>query len=764
MKKVFKRLSVVALSALMVGTAAATLASCGKNSDTITVYVFAGTDDQETNEDLVNAWATEYSKKLVANGTKPEGYEISTKCYFESTTSVYFDTLMKSIDAGTAYDVFYVSPKYVKAWAKKGRVLDLSQYIDTSSGSDPSKVFGQALGLYSFDGTNIGDPVHYDATSGEFINDYTGKETGVYAFPKDYSTFGLGYNANFFDEDDQAAYESTPARSADTASDGKSIIRTAATGEASKGVINIGVPTTYFPYNFYKYTSYSEALENNDPVALFSKANGGYTVTIPGYPGDTYTNSNPDSSTTYDDSVSYITYTYAEYGAVTWALTYYWNVIKGVSNPVYGNDQYEGTLYLLPWLAGNDADYINGKEGTSSDGTKVSAYQSVKSGTYEKNGKTITYGVDSDEFIETYAAFCAYGSDWNGNSFYCGNELQAGGFDNFKAGNLIFYGVGTWDAATYNGCSRDTLTYKIMPEPVSEDHALYSRVRDSQYKSRVYTDGSSKESTSDSGAKTSYTEAEIQANQDDRQDAWAGRVDSVGYGVNAKVTSANEWKAAACVDLAMNLTLNEDSQIQLTYSGSQLPNFEYMVEDYVGDASTKQPTGTFAEAITPDNPEWDEYYELQQELVDYVDSKMTLKEYMAENHPDMKYNEKYGDYTMKKISTNIRAFLVLNMLSLDYNSRNLCLRMVEGTNGVTDSCTYTYLSTWIDTFSAKKTYNLVAWTQKTSTADYSGIVNDPNEVTDSTLCTPYAYCKHYVDTVQTELDVSITNEKSALGE
>lgn len=766
MKKTVKRLTVVALSALMAGTVGVSLASCGTDKETITVYVFAGSDDQETNEDLVNQWAESYSKKLVSQGVKEEGYSINTKCYFESETSVYFDTLIKSINAGSAYDIFYVSPKYVKTWSKKGRILELSQYVDTSTGSDPSKVFGQALGLYSYDGTNIGDSVHYDSASGKFINDVTGEETGIYAFPKDYSTFGLGYNANYFEDSDKKAYESTPALTTDVTSDKKSIIRTAATGEASKGVVNIGVPTTYFPYNFYVYGSYSEALAAGDPVAVLSDKNGGYTVTIPGYPGETYTRKNPDASAAYDDTVGYITYTYAEYGAITWALTYYYNQIQKSSNIVYGNDQYEGTLYLLPWLAGNNADYINGKEGTSSNGTKVAAYQSVEAGTYQNGAKTVSYGIDSDAFIETYAAFCAYGSDWNGNSFYVGNQVQAGGYENFKAGNLLFYGVGTWDAAGYNGCSTDLLTYRIMPEPVSEDYALYSRIKDAQYESRVYTNGTDTKSTSDSSARASYSEDEIIDNQETRQDAWAGRVDSVGYGVNAKVAESGvEWKAAACVDLAFNLTLNEDSQVQLTYSGSQLPNFEYMVQDYVGDSGTKQPTGAFADAITPENSEWDEYYALQQELVDTVDPSQTLADYMAENHPDMKYNTKYGSYTLKKINSNIRAFLVLNMLGLDYNSRNLCLRMVEGVNGVTDSCTYTYQSGWIDKFSEKKGSNLVAWTQKTAdTSLYKNFVNDPNSVTDSTLCTPYAYCKHYVEAVQTELDASITQEKAALGD
>ncbi len=280
---------------------------------------------------------------------------------------------------------------------------------------------------------------------------------------------------------------------------------------------------------------------------------------------------------------------------------------------------------------------------------------------------------------------------------------------------------------------------------------MYSRVKDAYYNEQIYTSGGKSTSTS---VPASYSDAEIEANQLTRQDEWAGRIDSVGYGVSGLLeNSSSDWKLEACVDLAAALTLGEDGQLQLTYSGSQLPNYEDMMLDYVNA------TGTFADMISPDDAEWETYYALAAELVSQDDRSTTLSEYMSANHPDLKYNERYGDYTMKKISTSIRAFLCLNMISLDYNSRNLFARMVSGTNGISDSCSYTYDATWIDTFSNSKAACLIAWTQKDANS-YSKV--STTWVNDSTLCTPAVYCQHFVSATQTALDTSIANEKEAL--
>ena len=74
----------------------------------------------------------------------------------------------------------------------------------------------------------------------------------------------------------------------------------------------------YYTYNFYRYDSYPEALNDGDPIAELSARNGGYEVTIPGWPGDTYEYTTAtEEGAGYDTSLGYVTYTYAEYSAMT---------------------------------------------------------------------------------------------------------------------------------------------------------------------------------------------------------------------------------------------------------------------------------------------------------------------------------------------------------------------------------------------------------------------------------------------------------------
>ncbi len=760
MKKAIKRISLVALSALMVGTATASFASCTKLDEVIDVFIFAGDDDQETNQDMIDAWAESYAQQLIESGEKEEGFTIQTNATFQSDTDKYFSSLTSMISANSAPDIFYVSPKYVKAYSKQGYVLDMTDFIDTDK-YDINEMFSDAVGFYAYDGQTVGLSVTYDEAQGKFINE-NGNVAGLYGVPKDYSSFGLGYNANFFTDALKTAYQNTAPVADDLKSvDGGSIITNASTGAASKGIINIGEPTRYYPYNFYLYNSYSEAVSAGDPVALASKANGGYVVTLPGYPGETFEKTEEEGSI-YDSSYGYITYTYAEYGAISWAVCYYYNKYLPDHARVYANDQYEGVLYLLPWLAGNDSDYINAQASTKADGTSVEAYSSVEAGSYvDSNGTTINYGIDNEEFIETYAAFASYGSDWNGNSYYAGDDLLAGGYASFKEGNVVFYGVGTWDAAGFDDCSPDVLSYAVMPEPVSEDYAIYSVVRDAKYNPQQYTykgtqDSDGKDASVTKPTKASYTTAEIIENQLDRQDQWKARMDSVGYGVNGNLEKADDWFVEACVDLVCTLTCDRDSQVELTLSGSQLPNYEDMCIDYLNC------TGSFADMITPDVGAdlYQTYFDVATKLSNNTDKNTTLAQFMQENYPTLKYNESEGNKTLKKISNYLKAYKALNMVTLDKVSRNLSLRMVSGVNSVKDSCMYTFDSAWIDVFSAHKAGCLIAYASKKTNTNpniSSTFVND------STLCTPYAYCTYYVKDTQTSLDQSLLNEKAILG-
>lgn len=746
MKKFYKKAATIGLASVLGASALASLVGCGGDSEKLSVYIFAGSDDITTNSELVYAWGKQYKAKMIKEGVWTEetapaldseaGYDLS----FDSDTTTYFATVKKKLVAGKAPDIFYVSPKYVKDYANKNYVLDLSKYVDFSA-YPIADVWGSALGFYGYDAENkiIGEELTYDKASNSFKNEHGGT-AGVYGLPKDLSSFGLAYNANFFTDADKAAYQSTSA-----ASFGDAGVITTLDGKDAKGVVAINTPITYKPYNFYNYKSYAEALAAGDPVAAASNSIGGYTVTMPGFPGETFEikAADQEKNVAYDASIGYVTYTYAEYSAISWAICYY--QYKANGKTVYANDQYEGTLYLLPWLYGNDADYI------SKDYTKCTAVEYTDE---DGDGKKTQTGYDSDNFIEAYAAFLAYGSDWNGNSYYVGDGNLLGGWDSFNAGKNLFYGCGTWDMPSLNSTEKSVLDYQTMPEPVSEDYALYSKIKNSKYEAQEY-----------GTKKASYTADEAYKNQLARQDQWGARLDSVGYGANAKLAKLAggklEWKAKAAADLVAFLTIDPATQVQLTYAGSQLPNYSTQCSDYLY-YMTKEDS-VFKYMITPDNTAanpnvhnanmtWDKAYnELVPELRD-CSEKTTVKDWFAANHPDYKYNEQYGSKKMSSIKTISQAMSVLNMISYNFQSRNIMLRQNSGVNGAKDSAMYTYDTKWMSQYFAdqKETY-LIA---------YSGQIVDGWKKVDKGALdegsgkyyTPYEYCKHFAPQCQELLD------------
>ena len=127
-----------------------------------------------------------------------EDFKITVEDRYEPDDKEYFQNLETQIASGSAADIFYVSPKYVKSYAATGSVLDLTTYVNWDN-YNPNGMWSQSLGAYAYDTVNntIGDPVTYDASSKTFKTE-AGKTAGLYALPKDFSSFGLAYNRNFF--------------------------------------------------------------------------------------------------------------------------------------------------------------------------------------------------------------------------------------------------------------------------------------------------------------------------------------------------------------------------------------------------------------------------------------------------------------------------------------------------------------------------------------------------------------------------------------
>ncbi len=953
-KKLIKNVSLVALSAVMIGGTAASFAACkpGVKPYELTVNIFCDATDKATNKQICDTWAAEYTKKLRANGTI--GEDVTLKVNFESQSDrdAYFNALNTDFVRNRAADIVYVQPRNVKSWARRGLIMDLSDFINASTGeayeeniANIQGLWQDVLSFYGYDAEAeeagkyaMGDSLKYykegetlpngTAVTRDTAGFYTTKnstQVGVYGLPKDYSNFAMGFNGRYFSEALKYAYQTTtpgtsrsvkgaegnPAMNTYTGANDTKVATFAASGTyeltnpwtgaketktATKGqpapLIAIGVPVTYKPYNFYAFDSWEAAIDGGDPVAKavneFTRGQG-YTVTLPGFPGDSFEvpeswNAKKDANAPYNNNIGHITFTYAEYSALTWAVTYFCNTFnfravqdatadtfaasmenakKGTagvvkmdgSSPenVFGNDQYEGapnpTLYLLPWLAGNDANFISSDSQVAINATKkgeivndqqVTAAEydysnggvswkrtevpkDSKGGTLTEkvpklrlNGETemvdVQYGVNSEKFIETYGAFLAYGSDWNGNS---GNsrapannqQKEDNGWSLFRNGACIFYGAGTWDNKTKNE-SPTTLNgetfceFRSMTMPIGESYALYSNIKNAYYKMEKY-----------GGECKIYTEAEILENQMTRQDKWGARMDSVGFALNdavrkeAEKNKDSEWKLQGAAELIMTLSAEEKSQHDLTLGGAQLPNFKQQCIDFL-HYQTKA-DGAFADMVTPEgfattkywadgkegiekNPDgvaeaekiWTAYNTVVKELDDAsktgsADLNKTFGTWFGEKYPsgkigdtgvDLKYDEQYKDMTLKQVLTGelshrAAAMKVLKMTTYRFSDRDLQLRMQYGVNAVRDAAMYTYETGWINDISMRDGSNLCYTVQapiKDGTIMSKIKMDHTLDEKGKPYMSPSYFCFLMAEKVQQDLELSMKNEADSL--
>ncbi|MDE7296966.1 MAG: hypothetical protein K2N84_06850 [Clostridia bacterium] len=848
-RRMLKNVSLVALSAVMVSGVALTAAGCGGGGklspdDTITVNIFCSESDKHTNQTICDKWKAMYSQKM--------GIDIKVDLTTTTLKDNYFTTLNNTLNGGLdkIADVIYLSPKYVQRYAKprqgKPVVMDLTDYLvtDADAVQNIGEIWSSAISYYGYNKDNanytLGQDVVYNANGAQGAGFYTAsgaEKVGIYGLPKDYSNFSMGYNKKFFSNDLKKAYEttkgSTPRNVENVSSiassgsyakkyegykDANDYVATfAASGEyklsdgttktATEGqeapLIAIGVPVTYKPFNFYRYATFTQALNAGDPIACatdeFSPNHEGYTVTLPGFPGDTFeitdqTNAKA-TNVPYDASIGHNVFTYAEYGALVWAVTYYLNTFDwdsndptsgkgGIANankqePIYGSEQYEGAqgnaLYLLPWLASNDADLIDSSAKKCSNDT---AGKDKNENAYAQGGTTaetrskknldgtdrnaqVQYGMNSKNFMETYGAYQEFGSTWNGNSGHAGDVADAqsktsSGWDYFRAGQAVFYGAGTWDASARNDTKMDVFEFGQMPAPVSEKLALYTATKDANYDSIIYSNDDKAKGTGDAAngdydqrsdkaaGKKVYTKTEIVNNQIKRQDKWAARMDSVGYAANGRLAELKEgdpeyWKKEGAASLIAALTIGREEQVTLTYAGAQLPNFKDQCSDFLNYQTATD--GAFKDMITPDGfadttdktqgrAIWDHYYNIALAMAaDSIPTSskngQTVEQWFASNPQftdyggsgAVRYDTQYKDVVLKNFTgengTNISfAMKVLRMVCFTYAERDLNIRMQYGLNSARDASMYTEDESWINSLDGSTSPKMLAYRNK----------------------------------------------------
>lgn len=87
----------------------------------------------------------------------------------------YWTKMQASGTGDTLPDIFWMHPEQVYEYAKGGKIMDMTELIEKSENTDMSKFPSNVVNDFNIDGKQ-------------------------YAIPKDYSTFGLWYNKDIFDE------------------------------------------------------------------------------------------------------------------------------------------------------------------------------------------------------------------------------------------------------------------------------------------------------------------------------------------------------------------------------------------------------------------------------------------------------------------------------------------------------------------------------------------------------------------------------------
>lgn len=215
-------------------------------------------------------------------------------------------------------------------------------------------------------------------------------------------------------------------------------------------------------------------------------------------------------------------YTFTEFATLCKALTFEDTTLPATagSTQVYGTHLWED-FTLQPFIWGAGGEYLN------DDKTKVL--------------------FNSPEFIEGYEGFMKI-VEMGGSGL---STDETTGYLKFLGGRCAYFPCGTWDVGAFQAIENDEAVnpnkewfdFDVAPWPISDE----------------------------------YKDLSIE----ERQDKWAGRIDSIGYAVSE--TSNNKELAAK---LAYTLSADEDVQRFVAKAGGQLPNIVSMAEgEYLTDDS-----------------------------------------------------------------------------------------------------------------------------------------------------------------------------------
>ena len=214
-RKLLRNVSLVALSALMVGGTAMAFTGCNKKDpNVLDVFIFCGDADKATNQQIVDAAMEAFNEEYADLLKNKDGTQRTVRAEINNIadTAEYFKQLQQRLQNNEASDVVYISPKYATTYAQQGYVLDLTDYLtgktdgmSAGATANANEIWGDALALYAtYPETDSNNRTTYKNASEAVWNetDKVWKDgdttVGIYGLPKDYSSFSMGYNRNFF--------------------------------------------------------------------------------------------------------------------------------------------------------------------------------------------------------------------------------------------------------------------------------------------------------------------------------------------------------------------------------------------------------------------------------------------------------------------------------------------------------------------------------------------------------------------------------------
>lgn len=190
MKKA-KRIANLALSALMVGSAALSAAACGGNdANTIRFWVYGGKDEVNAYDKMTDAFNATYGKE----------HGINVKMSIKPVPG-YESTVQTGTMARSCPDVFLVIEDWFKKWIGMKIIVEMDEYFDAAE---------QQINFDQFYGTTV-DRLRYQKS-----NNTSDPDDPLYGLPLDNKPTALFYNESMFkkagivvisvDEEDMAAF------------------------------------------------------------------------------------------------------------------------------------------------------------------------------------------------------------------------------------------------------------------------------------------------------------------------------------------------------------------------------------------------------------------------------------------------------------------------------------------------------------------------------------------------------------------------------